>query len=70
MILLETVRFLLLQTVVSQNITRKNFCFVPDLDEYNEIYTDEKLRKLWNITNDEWKLIQSKIGEIGGDENA
>ena len=69
-ILTKTVRFLLLQTVVSQNITRKNFCFVPDLGEYNEIYTDEKLRKMWNITDNEWELIQSKIGEIGGEDNS
>lgn len=64
-ILTKTVRFLLLQTVVSQNITRKNFCFVPDLEEYNEPFSDVKLRKMWNISNDEWELIQSKIGEIG-----
>lgn len=69
-ILTKTVRFLLLQTVVSQNITRKNFCFVPDLGEYNEIYTDEKLREMWNITDNEWELIQSKIGEIGGEDNS
>lgn len=60
----KIVRFLLLQTVVSQNITRKNFCFVPDLGEYTEFYTDEKLRKLWNITDEEWDFIQAKIGEI------
>lgn len=64
-ILTKTVRFLLLQTVVSQNITRKNFCFIPDLGEYNEPYNDEKLKTMWNISNEEWELIQSKIGEIG-----
>lgn len=63
-ILTKIVRFLLLQTVVSQNITRKNFCFVPDLEEYGEKFTDEKLKRLWNISNEEWSLIQSKIGEI------
>ena len=65
----KTVRFLLLQTVVSQNITRKNFCFVPDLGKYTEFYTDEKLRKMWNINDVEWEFIQSKIGEIGGEDN-
>lgn len=64
-ILTKTVRFLLLQTVVSQNITRKNFCFIPDMGEYNEPFNDEKLRKMWNISNEEWELIQSKIGEVG-----
>ena len=64
----KIVRFLLLQTVVSQNITRKNFCFVPDLGKYDRQYTDDYLRNLWDITDEEWNLIKSKIGEIGGDE--
>ncbi len=64
-ILTKTVRFLLLQTVVSQNITRKNYCFVPDLMKYDKIYTDDYLRKIWNITDEEWLLIDSRIGNIG-----
>lgn len=64
----KIVRFLLLQTVVSQDVTRKNFCFVPDLGKYDRQYTDDYLRKLWDITDSEWDLIKSKIGEIGGDE--
>lgn len=67
-ILTKTVRFLLLQTVVSQNITRKNFCFIPELKNYTQIYSDAYLRKLWDINDDEWSLIKSKIGEIGGEE--
>lgn len=67
-ILTKTVRFLLLQTVVSQNITRKNFCFIPELKKYTQIYSDGYLRKLWNINEVEWNLIKSKIGEIGGEE--
>ena len=66
-ILTKTVRFLLLQTVVSQNITRKNFCFIPDLGNYTQMYSDDYLRKLWNINDDEWGLIKSKISEIGGE---
>ena len=66
----KTIRFLLLQTVVSQDVTRKNFCFVPDLGKYSETYTDEKLRQMWNITDEEWEFIDSKIGEIGGNNNA
>lgn len=60
----KVVRFLLLQTVVSQNITRKNFCFIPDLGKYNQKYSDDYLRTLWDITDNEWSLINSKIGEI------
>lgn len=66
-LLTKTVRFLLLQTVVSQNITRKNFCFIPDLVKYDRIYSDDYLRTLWGITDDEWNLISAKIGEIGGE---
>lgn len=61
----KTVRFLLLQTVVSQNITSKNFEFIPDLGKYNQIYSDAVLCKMWGITKKEWEIINSKIGEIG-----
>lgn len=64
----KTVRFLLLQTVVSQNISKKNYCFIPDLGKYIGQYTDEQLCNMWNITQDEWALIDSKISAIGGDE--
>jgi len=57
----KTVRFLLLQSVISQHVTKKSFCFVPDLGEYEGEYTDEKLRKLWGITDKEWDFIDSKI---------
>lgn len=59
-------RFLLLQTVVSQDVTKKNFCFVPDLKNYEGIYTDEMLRRKWGITDEEWQYINSRISTIGG----
>lgn len=68
-LLTKVVRFLLLQTVVSQNISRKNYCFIPDLDVYNGTYSDEILCKMWNISDAEYELIKSKIGEIGGENN-
>lgn len=64
----KTVRFLLLQTVVSQDVTKKNYCFIPDLGKYSGIYTDEMLCKLWNISDEEWKYIDSRISTIGGEE--
>lgn len=64
----KIVRFLLLQTVVSQDVTKKNFCFVPDLGTYDQSYTDDMLRDLWGITDKEWNYIASRIGEIGGEE--
>ena len=60
----KVVRFLLLQCVVSQDVTRDKFKFVPALDKYNEEYTDEKLCKLWGITENEWNFIDSKIAAV------
>lgn len=57
----KTVRFLLLQTVVSQHVTKQKFCFVPDLGKYEGEYTDELLLKKWDISKDEWEYIDSKI---------
>jgi site-specific DNA-methyltransferase (adenine-specific) len=65
----KIVRFLLLQTVVSQHVTKKNFCFVPDLDKYKGKYTDDILRQKWNITDDEWAFIESKISTIDGENS-
>lgn len=57
----KIVRFLLLQAVVSQDVLRNKFCFVPDLGKYDRIYTDKYLCEKWNITDDEWKYIDSRI---------
>lgn len=64
----KTVRFLLLQTVVSQDVTKKNFSFIPDLNSYSGIYTDEQLCKMWNITDEEWCYIDSRISNIRSDK--
>ena len=64
----KVVRFLLLQTVVSQDVTKKNFCFVPDLGHYKGTYTDDALCKRWGITAEEYEYVKSRIGEIGGEK--
>jgi site-specific DNA-methyltransferase (adenine-specific) len=61
-------RFLLLQTVVSQDVTRNNFQFIPDLGKYEGEYTDKMLIKRWGITDEEWNFIDSKIKNIGANE--
>ena len=66
----KVVRFLLLQTVVSQDVTRSNFQFIPDLGKYEGEYTDKMLIKRWGITADEWNFIDSKIKNIGVNEKA
>lgn len=63
-LLTKTVRFLLLQRVVSQHVTKKVFAFIPDLEKYEGSYTDKQLCKLWNITDDEWNYIDSRIRNI------
>lgn len=60
----KVVRFLILQTVMSQDVTRDKFVFVPDLGVYNVAYTDEMLCQLWGITQEEWSFIDSKIKTI------
>ena len=64
----KTVRFLLLQAVISQDVLRNKYCFVPALEKYDQKYSDEILRKRWNITDDEWKYIDSRIHNYGEDE--
>ena len=60
----KIVRFLLLQTVISQDVTKQNFRFIPDLGVYKGIYTDEILVRNWGITEEEWAFIDSKISAI------
>ena len=65
----KIVRFLLLQSVVSQDVIKKNFCFIPDLEKYEGVFTDEILCKMWNITDSEYEYIKSRICEIGGNSS-
>lgn len=63
----KVARFLLLQCVASQDVTRDKFRFVPDLGHYEGVYTDEMLCNRWGITQEEWEYIDSKICNIGSD---
>jgi len=60
----KVVRFLLLQRVVSQDVTKKCFGSIPHLEKYTGTYTDKQLCKLWKITNAEWNYIDSRIRNI------
>lgn len=64
----KIVRFLLLQTVVSQDVTKEKFIFIPDLGEYKGEYSDDMLKKRWGINNTEWEFINSKIKAIDVDD--
>lgn len=54
-------RFLLLQAVSSQHITRSCFCFVPDLADYSTPFSDSVLRKRWDVSEEEWAYVDSRI---------
>lgn len=60
----KTVRFLLLQAVVSQDVTRGSFQFIPDLGKYEGFYTDIMLCERWGISKEEYAFIDSKIKAI------
>ena len=60
----KIVRFLLLQTVVSQDITRDRFVFIPYLEKYDQEFNDDILRERWDITDEEWDFIDSKIKSV------
>ena len=64
-LLTKTFRFLLLQTLVSQNTSRKNFCFIPALDSYNEDINDEMLMDKWNLSVEEREYINKRIRNNG-----
>ena len=54
------VRFLVLQTITSINITRNNYQFVP-LQDFSKPWTDEELYKKYGLTDEEIQFIESMI---------
>ena len=54
------VRFLVLQTVTSINITKNNYQFVP-LQDFSHPWTDEMLYKKYGLSDDEIAFIESMI---------
>ena len=56
-------RFLVLQKVASQHVTRECFSFVPDLGTYEKEYSDEILCEEWGISEDIMRHIKTRIKE-------
>lgn len=54
------VRFLILQTLSSINMSRNGYVFVP-LHDFNELWDDEKLNSYYDITVDEVAYINKTI---------
>lgn len=54
------VRFLILQALSSINLSKERFCFVP-IQDFSEEWSDEKLYKKYNLSEDEIAYIESMI---------
>ena len=64
------VRFLILQTLSSINLSRDRYEFVP-VQDFSKPWTDEELYEKYGLTDDEIAFIESMIKpmELGGDGN-
>ena len=64
------VRFLLLQSISSINISKDKFKFVP-IQDFSKPWTDEELYKKYNLTSEEIEFIESMIKpmDLGSDVN-
>ena len=56
-------RFLIAQLSFSQDITKDRFAFVP-IQDFSESWTDEKLYKKYNLSDDEINFVESMIKPI------
>jgi site-specific DNA-methyltransferase (adenine-specific) len=62
-------RFLCQQTIVSPDVSKRTFMFVPIVD-FNETWTDVELYDKYGLNEDEKQYIEDTIREAGGDNNA
>ena len=64
-LLTKVVRFLILQTVVSQHVARDRFIFVPDLGKYDHRYSDEELLDMFGLSQEDYAYIQTRVRNFG-----
>jgi hypothetical protein len=57
-------RFMLLLRVISQDVTREKFSWVPDLGDYTQPVTDQDLYEHFSLTKKEIAHIESTIKEL------
>lgn len=62
-------RFLVLLIKNTQNSMKKVYSFVP-MQDFNEVWTDEKLYEKYNLTNDEVSFIESMIRPMDLSQNS
>ena len=60
-------RFIVSQFMVSQDITKDRFAFVP-IQDFSQEWTDEKLYQKYGITDEEQAFIESVIRPMDGDK--
>ena len=60
-------RFLCQQNIVSPDVSKRTFVFVPLLD-FNKTWTDNELYKRYNLSKNEIKYIEDNIKAAGGDD--
>jgi site-specific DNA-methyltransferase (adenine-specific) len=54
-------RFCLMQRLITQDINREKFSWVPDMGDYTRSYTDEELYQHFNLTCTEIEHIERTI---------
>lgn len=57
-------RFMLGLRVLTQDINKEKFSWVPDMEDYTKEYTDKYLYKKFGLNEEEIAYIESKIKEI------
>jgi len=57
-------RFLILLTIISQDVNKKNFRFLPDLGDYSQKVDDAILVEMWGISESEWSYINERIKPV------
>ena len=50
--------------VISQDITRDNYKWVPDVEDYSTTWTDAELYKKFELTRQEKEYIEMTIQEL------
>lgn len=60
----KTVRFLILLTLISQDVNKKNFRFVPNLSSFCKPINDDILRKIWDLSPSDWEYIDKRVKAI------
>ena len=60
-ILTKFVKFFVSVQANSVNLTKKDFIFVPNMEDYSKLWTDQELYEHFGLSEDEISFINSKI---------